>query len=139
MMRRTKEGVANMSVWLAQLMIAIPFAGIAMMKLTAPLPELGRRVPWAADYPNLVRVMGAVDLLGAVGILVPALLRIEPRLTVWAAFGCATLMTAAIVFHLARGEARATPINVVYFLLALYVWWGRSRRFPIVPRRWFRP
>jgi DoxX-like family len=133
-MTLSRENWIRASVWLAQLLIAVPFAGIAVMKLTTPLAELGQRVPWALEYPRMVRMMGAIDLLGAIGILAPALLRIMPRLTVWAAIGCAMLMVAAIVFHIARGEAWATPINVVYLLLAIHVWWGRAKRFPIAPR-----
>lgn len=128
------ERLTKASIWLAQLLIAVPFAGIAAMKLNQPLAELGAGVPWALDYPVMVRVMGAIDLLGAIGIVLPALTRIMPRLTVWAAISCAALMICAIVFHLARGEAWAMPINVVYLLLAVYVWWGRAKRFPIEPR-----
>ncbi|MDE2442092.1 MAG: DoxX family protein [Betaproteobacteria bacterium] len=133
-MAPAREKLARASVWAAQLLIAVPFAGIAAMKLGKPIAELNRNVPWALEYPNMVRVMGAIDLLGAIGIFAPAFLRIMPRLTVWAAIGCAALMISAIVFHIARGEAWATPINVVYLLLAIYVWWGRAKRFPIASR-----
>lgn len=133
-MNLTRENLARASVWLAQLLIAVPFAGIAKMKLTTPLAELNQHVPWALEYPHLVRVMGALDLLGAIGILLPALLRIAPWLTVWAAIGCAALMVSAIVFHFARGEAWATPINVVYLALAIHIWRSRTKRFPIAAR-----
>lgn len=134
-MKISREKLIRASVWLAQFLIAIPFAGIAMMKLNTPLAQLGQNVPWAMEYPRMVRVMGVIDLLGAIGIVVPALLRIMPRLTVWAAIGCALLMISAIIFHLLRGEASATPINIVYLALAIYVWWGRTKRFPLAPRR----
>ncbi|WP_219893045.1 DoxX family protein [Aquisediminimonas profunda] len=133
-MKISREGLQKFSVWLAQIMIAVPFTGIAIMKLTKPLVELAAGVPWALEYPIMVRVMGAIDLLGAIGMVLPALTRLLPGLTVWAAIGCVALMVCAIIFHLTRGEAWATSINMIYLLLAAYVWWGRAKRFPIVPR-----
>lgn len=133
-MTPAREKLVRASIWLAQLLIAVPFTGIAVMKLGTPLAELNRSVPWAIEYPNMVRAIGAIDLLGAIGIFVPSILRIMPSLTVWAAIGCAALMVSATAFHVARGEAWATPINVVYLLLAVYVWWGRANRFPITSR-----
>lgn len=133
-MGHSRDRWARASVWLAQLLIAVPFAGIAVLKLTTPLDQLSAQVPWAGQYPVMARVAGAIDLAGALGIILPSLARIMPRLTVWAAIGCIALMICAIVFHLTRGEAWATPINLVYLLLAAYVWWGRAIRFQVDAR-----
>ena len=83
---------------------------------------------------ELRRVIGLIDLAGGIGILLPALTRILPRLTVMAALGCAVLQVFALTFHLSRGEAVVTPLNFVLLALALFVLWGRGRKAPIAPR-----
>jgi hypothetical protein len=70
------------------------------------------------------------DLCGGVGILLPAVTRIKPGLTVLAALGCAALQLCAIVFHLSRGEAANTPFNFLLVGLAVFVAWGRRFRAP---------
>ena len=99
------------------------------MKLAAPIPQLAAMMPWADELPtSFVRTIGVIDLAGAVGILVPALTGILPRLTVSAALGCAVLQVLAIGFHGARGEAMVMPMNFV-LLLATFVLWGRYRTY----------
>lgn len=78
--------------------------------------------------------MGIIDFAGGVGILVPALTRIQPRLTVLAAIGCVLLQIAAMIFHLSRGEAPALPLNVILLGLSAFILWGRGRRAPVTPR-----
>jgi hypothetical protein len=78
---------------------------------------------------------GVLDLLGGIGILLPAVTRIAPALTVLAALGCTALQVGAIVFHLSRGEAADTPFNVLLAALALFVAWGRRSKAPIAARR----
>jgi hypothetical protein len=81
-----------------------------------------------------MRATGVVDLLGGVGLLLPALTRVQPVLTVWAAFGCALLQVFAIIFHLSRGEAANTPFNFFLVGLSIFVVWGRRSKLPIYPR-----
>jgi hypothetical protein len=81
-----------------------------------------------------VRAIGAIDLAGGLGLLLPALTRIMPRLTPLAAIGCAVLQLAAMVFHASRGEFALLPLNVILFTLAVYVAWGRVRGAPIAAR-----
>ena len=92
-------------------------------------------MPWTGEHSEaFVRVIGLVDLAGGIGILLPALTRIMPSLTVLAALGCSVLQVFAIVFHISRGEVAVTPLNFVLLLLALFVLWGRARKAPIAPR-----
>jgi len=125
----------RITLWIAQFIVAAMFIMSGFMKLFTPIPELAKMVPWAADYSEaFVRFIGIVDLAGGVGILLPALTRIKPHLTVLAALGCAVLQTFAIVFHLSRGEAMVVPVNLVLLGLSLLVLWGRSRKAPILSR-----
>lgn len=67
-------------------------------------------------------------------MLLPALTRILPGLTVLAALGCSVLQVFALVFHLWRREAMMAPVNIVMLGLSLFILWGRGRRIPILPR-----
>ncbi|WCM93375.1 DoxX family protein [Acidovorax sp. NCPPB 2350] len=122
-------------LWVAQCLVAFVFCASGFMKLTTPIPELSAMMPWTGQHPAaFVRAIGLIDLAGGLGILLPALTRILPRLTVWAALGCVVLQVFAIVFHLSRGEAMALPLNFVLLPLCAFVLWGRARRAPIRPR-----
>lgn len=126
----------NIGLWLAQGLVGIMFLFGAFMKLGVPIPELAKMMPWAEQVnPNLVYFTGIVDGLGGIGILLPAITRIKPRLTILAAIGCATLQVCAFVFHISRGDpAAAYGTNVVLFALAVFVVWGRSKHAPIAAR-----
>lgn len=99
-----------------------------------PIATLAALWPWAGDHPGLVRGTGVIDLVGGLGLVLPALTRIRPGLTVLAAAGLAALQVGAIVFHVARGEVANTPVNFVLLALALFVFWGRRTKAPIAPR-----
>jgi hypothetical protein len=113
----------------------VTFIGTALWKVLTPLTELAAMIPWAGQVsPAFLYTTAAVDLAGGVGIVLPALTRIKPGLTVLAALGCAALQVCAIVFHVARGEAANTPFNFLLVALALFVAWGRRYGAPIKSR-----
>lgn len=122
-------------LWVAQCLVGIPFVIFGFMKLTSPIASLSAAMPWTGQLPvALVRSTALIDMLGGIGILLPALTRILPRLTVWAAAGCVALQLCAITFHVSRGEAGMTPLNLIFLGLSAFVFWGRSRARLIAPR-----
>lgn len=124
----------NVLLWAAQLFVGISFAVIAWMKLFTPIPALAAMWPWTGQFPEVVvRGLGVIDLAGGLGILLPALTRIRPSLTVTAAACCALLQICAMAFHISRGEAEAVPVNIIFLVLSLFVFWGR-RRYPVPAR-----
>ena len=126
----------HITIWMVQLLLAATLVWAGVMKLTEPIPTLASMWPWAGQVPDaLVRFTGLVDLLGATGLLLPALLRIQPRLTPIAAIGIVLLMVVASVFHIARGETTSIGFNIVVALLATFVAWGRLKKVPILSRR----
>lgn len=126
----------RIGLWTAQVLLAFVFISAGLVKLTTPIPELAAMMPWAGQYSEtFVRSIALVDLAGGIGILLPALTRILPRLTVLAALGCAVLQVIALFFHLSRGEAAVTPLNAVLLALSLFVLWGRNGKAPITPRQ----
>jgi len=125
----------NVTLWIAQALLAAMFVMSGLMKLATPIDQLAKMMPWAGQYSaGFVRFIGLVDLAGGIGIFLPALTRIKPHLTVLAALGCTILQVFAIVFHFSRGEVMVLPVNVVLLGLSLFVFWGRSRKAPILPR-----
>lgn len=131
---QTPRRMLAAGLWAAQLVLAFFLLFGAYMKLAAPAEEVANMMVWAAQYPTLKTFTGIVDLLGGLGILLPALTRIQPRLTVLAALGIVVLQVLAFGFHAARGEWPATPFNVILLALAVFVLWGRSRAVPVAPR-----
>jgi len=125
----------SVSLWIVQGLLSLTFAGTGIWKLVTPTPELAVKVPWMGEVsPTFLGVTAVADLLGGIGILLPSLTRIQPRLTVLAALGCVVLQASAIVFHVSRGEAASTPFNVLLVALALFVAWGRHAKIPVPPR-----
>jgi putative oxidoreductase len=132
--RSAGRGIA-ISLWIVQGVLALGFGMAGSMKLTAPLGELAVKLGWPAAVPGpLVRFIGAAELLGALGLLLPALTRIRPRLSPLAAAGLGTVMALALAFHAARGEPAGMAITAVLGGLCCFVAWGRLRRAPIAPR-----
>lgn len=126
----------NTGLWAAQIALALLYLMAAYMHgVMAPgdLAKMG--AVWATEAPVwLLRFIGVVELLGAIGVILPAAMRIAPHLSVWAAAGLLAIQALAIPFHAVRGEWDALPFNLIYVALALFVLWGRSRKAPIAPR-----
>jgi hypothetical protein len=72
-----------------------------------------------------VRVIGVVELLGAIGLILPAATGIAPVLTPIAATGLALTMVLAAATHIRRKEPSGVAFNAVLFALAVFVAWGR--------------
>lgn len=115
----------NILLWIAQALISATFIWAGCMKLFKPeaLP-----FPWIKDKATLVPITGIIDLLGGIGILLPTLLRIRPKLTVFAAYGIITLMIIASIFHISRGESKDIGFNIFMLVLAIFVAWGRQEK-----------
>lgn len=128
--------ILKSALWLAQAFVSFMFCFSAYLKLFSPLPELAKMgMLWPSEVsPAFLTFIGLVDLAGGIGILLPALTRIQPRLTVLAALGCSVLQVLASAFHASRGEFSALPLNAILLTLSLFILWGRSKRAPITPR-----
>lgn len=116
----------NIVLWVVQFLIAITMLWASGMKLLQSTEKLALMWPWVANYLFLVKFTGVVDLLGGVGIILPNLLSIRPKITVFTAWAIVALMLCASVFHITRGEASQIGINIVFVLLAGFVAWGRT-------------
>lgn len=105
------------------------------MKLTAPIDELAQTMTWVTALPVwLVRFIGLVEIAGALGLVLPALTRIQPQLTPLAGAALVLVMLLATVFHIVRGEFGLVLPNIVLMVLAGLVAYGRGKLLPISPK-----
>ena len=123
-------------LWVVQVLLAAIYLMAGFMKLSQPIDALvASGMGYAGDYPELLtRLIGTMEILGAIGLILPALTRILPFLTPLAAAGLATIQVLAMGVHLSRTEYGMLPVNLVLLALALFVVWGRTRKAPIAAR-----
>ena len=115
------------ALWIVQGLLALIFLFSGGMKLVLPLEKLTGPMP----LPGLfVRFIGVAEVLGALGLVLPGLLRIRPGLTPLAAAGLVIIMIGATVVTLAGGMVAVALMNVVVALLAALVGYGRWRLAP---------
>lgn len=125
----------HITLWIAQVLLAGMFIMAGFSKVAQPIEQLTQMMPWAGQVPaGLVRFIGMSELLGGLGLVLPALLRIKPILTVWAALGLVTVMIFAAIFHASRGEYSAIGMNIILALVAAFIAWGRFKKAPVQPK-----
>ena len=124
--------VRSIILWIIQMLMAAPLIWAACAKWFTPADKLAAMWPWTSQLsPAQVKLTGVFDFLGGLGLALPALLRIQPRLTPIAAIGLVLLMICATVFHVSRGEASSIGFNIVFALLSAFIAWGRLAKTPI--------
>ncbi len=125
----------HITLWIAQALLALGFFASGWGKMIWPMEQINAQVPWASAVPEyLMRFIGVSEVLGAVGLILPALTRIRPGLTILSAGGLALIMALAAGFHLFRTEYFMILYNIVYFAFAIFIVWGRMVKRPIQPR-----
>ena len=117
----------NLILWIAAGVLAAAFLAAGAMKLTQPKEKLAQSgMGWTEDFsPGAIKAIGALELLAAIGLILPAALDIVPDLVPVAAVGLVLLMLGAVVTHLRRKEGQMVVVNVVLIALAAFVAWGR--------------
>jgi uncharacterized membrane protein YphA (DoxX/SURF4 family) len=125
----------NLALWIVAITLAVVFAGSGLMKLFVPKDKLVTSGQgWAQDYSTAnIRLIGLAEILGAIGLVLPAAVHIAPLLVPLAAVGLAFVMVGAVVVHGRRKEAMNVAVNVVLIALALFVAWGRFGPYSFTP------
>ena len=115
------------ALWIVQGLLALLFLFAGGMKLVLPLEKMTGPVPLPGPF---LRFLGVVEILGALGLILPGLLRIRPGLTPLAAAGLVIIMIGATVITLVGGDVVLALIPLVVGLLAAFVAYGRWRLAP---------
>ena len=116
----------GIALWVAQVLLAVAFLGAGATKLMQPKEKLAKNMGWVEDFSQpTVRIIGALEVLGAIGVVLPALTGILPWLTPLAALGLVLLMIGAALTHLRRTEYGYIAMNVVLLVLAAFVAYGQ--------------
>jgi len=118
------------ALWIVQALLALVFLFAGVAKLMMPIEEMTKDV----QLPGLfLRFIAVAEILGALGLILPSLLRIRPGLTPLAAAGLVVIMIGATVISLTLGVAMAIAPFVVG-LLAAFVAYGRWKLAPMPAR-----
>ncbi len=135
-MSTTNNKGLNIALWIAQVLLGIAFTMAGAMKASSPIDDLvAKGMTWAAVSPALTRFIGISELLGGIGLILPAALRIKPILTAWAAAGLLVVMVLAFGFHIIQGDAvQQIMPSAVLGLIAAFIAWGRFKKVPILPK-----
>lgn len=117
----------NTVLWIAQGILAVMFLMVGMMKLTKSKEEMAEKMAWVEDFSQRqIRGIGVLEILGAMGLILPILLGILPILTPLAAIGLSLTMAGAFLTHLRRKEIVPMGVmNIILFGMALFVAFGR--------------
>ena len=125
----------NIVLWILQVLLALAFLMAGGMKLVQPIDQLGQMMAWVNDSPAmLVRFIGLAEVLGALGLILPAATRIKPILTPIAAAALALVMVLAAITHIVRGEMGDLMPSVILFILSAFVAYGRFKLVPIAEK-----
>ncbi len=114
-------------MWVVQVLLAAAFLVSGATKLSQPKEKLvEKNMPALEDFSQgTVRLIGALEVLGAIGIVLPALTGILPWLTPLAALGLVLTMIGAALTHLRRAEYGVIAVPAVLLILAAFVAYGR--------------
>ncbi|HWF29105.1 MAG TPA: DoxX family protein [Mycobacterium sp.] len=118
----------NIALWAVQGLLTLVYLAAGGLKVVRPREQLvaSGRLDWMKDNSDAaVKAVGAVEILGALGLILPEATGIARILTPIAAVGLVIVQIGALRVHLTRNERQPLPINVLLLLLAAFVAIGR--------------
>jgi uncharacterized membrane protein len=124
-----KELMMNLSLWIVAGLLAVVYLAAGVGKLIVPKEKIAAITPsarWVEDFSaGSVKAIGALEVLAAVGLVLPAATDIAPVLVPLAALGLVLIMVGAVITRLRRHEPKAMVADLAYLALAGFVAWGR--------------
>jgi hypothetical protein len=130
----------NVLLWSLQVLWGVFFSFTGFGKILAYDPAVWNhmlhQVAWFSAVPQgLFVFIGACEFLGGIGLILPAMTGVKPKLTPFAAIGLTLVMILAAIFHIARGEySFFVPLNLVLGGVAAFIAYGRLVGMPIAAR-----
>lgn len=118
----------NLSLWIVAGLLAVVFL-VSSAKMVVPkekMAGMSASSRWVEDFsPGALKAIGALELLAAAGLILPAALGIAPVLVPMTAVGAVLLLVGAVITRLRRGEKLTIVPDLVYLAMAAFVAWGR--------------
>jgi len=130
----------NALLWTLQILWGVFFSFTGFGKVLAYDPAVWNHmlhnVAWFSAVPQgLFVFIGACEFLGGIGLILPAITGVKPKLVPFAAIGLTLIMILAAIFHIVRGESSFfVPLNLVLGGVAAFIAYGRSTPMPLAPR-----
>jgi DoxX-like family len=118
----------NLALWIAAGLLAVVALVAGISKVFVPKEKLADAPggEWTADASvGFVKTLGVLELLAAVGLILPAVLDIAPVLVPVTALCWVLLMVGAMITHGRRGQFTFVMLNSIYLALAAFIVWGR--------------
>ena len=119
----------NLALWIVAGLLAVAYLASGGGKLIMPKEKIAALTPsarWVEDFSaGSVKAIGALEVLAAVGLVLPAALDIAPVLVPLAAVGLVLLMAGAVITRIRRHEVKFMVADLAYLALAGFVAWGR--------------
>ncbi|MDX2342303.1 MAG: DoxX family protein [Acidimicrobiia bacterium] len=116
----------NAALWIVQIVLAMMMLMAGAMKVMKSKDELHEKMGWVEDFSeNTIKAIGGLEVLGAIGLILPAVTGIAPVLVPLAAVGLAITMVGAVAVHVRRSEMASVAITVMLLAMAVFVAWGR--------------
>lgn len=113
-------------LWIFQILLALAYTGAGFYKLLAPIEKLHYMV-WVHEVPEWVaRAIGLLEIVFGVLLILPQLVRVKPRLSIYAALWFVCLMTLAFGYHCGKGAWEKLPMNFLMGFLSAFVAIGRA-------------
>ena len=121
----------NRTLWVVQALVAVVFLVAGASKLAMPAEVLAASSPLPVLF---VRFIGACEIFGAIGLIVPAVTRIRPMLTPIAAICLAIIMVGATVSTLLVGMGAAALMPFILGVAVVFIAYGRLNLAPIAEK-----
>lgn len=124
----------NILLWILQIVLGIYFVATGVIHFALP-PGLPEQMAWMYELDSTLHlVSGTAEILGGLGLILPAATRIMPILTSLAAAGLVAVMVAAAIWHFGRGELVNIAMNLVLASVLTFVGYRRATTNRIPPR-----
>ena len=119
----------NLTLWIVAGLLAVAYlvsGGGKLILAKDKIATMSTSARWVEDFSaDSVKVIGALEVLGAVGLILPAALDLAPVLVPLAALGLVMIMVGAVITRIRRHEPKFMVADLVYLALAGFVAWGR--------------
>ena len=119
----------NLTLWIIAGLLAAVYLASGAGKLIVPKEKLASwtsSAEWVEDFSaGSVKAIGVLEILAAVGLVLPAAIDIAPVLVPLAALGLVLIMIGAVITRVRRHEIKPMVADLVYLALAAFVTWGR--------------